>query len=115
MAGGSTALKNRGRNVTADRFYSGCELELCEDLMDNMAYGGTVMASPRPLPDDAKKTEVRQKLTVSYWPDEIMLASYTKKGRTSSPCPHTTWSRLWPHRKAKNGVHALLQRHEGRH
>ena len=72
-------LKGSGRNVTADRFYSG--VELCEDLLkDKLTYVGTIMASRRHLPDDAKKTDGRtEKSTNFYWSDGVMLASYAKK------------------------------------
>ena len=60
-------LKGSGRNVTADRFYTG--VELCEDLLkDKLTYVGTIMASRLHLPEDAKKTDGRQeKTTLFYW------------------------------------------------
>lgn len=70
---------NSGRNVTADRFYS--SVDLCEELLaQGTTYVGTIIATRRHLPEEAKKPEGRQEQSTHfYWSDNIMLASYNKK------------------------------------
>lgn len=71
-------FQRSGRNVTADRFYS--SVDLCEELLaQGLTYVGTVMATRRHLPEEAKATEGREdQSSMFFWSENIMLTSYKK-------------------------------------